>query len=196
MRLLGAGGQGVVWLAEDTELGMRVAVKVVSRPDSAEAMQRVRREVRTARAVHHPALVRLFDFVEQDGRVAVAMEHLDGGTVRDLFERGPMPVDRVVEIGDRVLGALAALHAAGIVHRDVKPSNLLLDAGGDAHLGDLGLVRPVETGDELTVTGTLPGTPAYMSPEQLRGEPATPASDPGGDARSPGPPWQRLPRAH
>jgi len=177
VRLLGNGGQGAVWLADDTELGMRVAVKVVSRPDSHEAMERVRREVRTARTVRHPALVRLFDFVEQDGRVAVSMEHLEGGTVRDLLERGPVPVARVVEIGGRVLGALAALHSAGVVHRDVKPSNILLDAGGDARLGDLGLVRPVETGDELTRTGALPGTPAYMSPEQLRGGPTTPASD-------------------
>ncbi len=177
VRLLGAGGQGAVWLADDTELGMRIAVKVVARPDSPEAMERVRREVRTARTVRHPALVRLFDFVEQDGCVAVAMEHLEGGTVRGLLEDGPLPVNRVVEIGGRVLGALGALHAAGVVHRDVKPSNILLDAAGDARLGDLGLVRPVDAGDELTRTGALPGTPSYMSPEQIRGEAATPSSD-------------------
>ena len=176
-RPLGSGGQAEVWLAQDQELGEWVAIKVFSPDLSETARERLRREVRWGRTLQHPGLVRLYELVESDGRLALVMEWLAGGSLVRRLEAGPLPVDEVVRIADEALVTLDYLHAQGVVHRDVKPSNLLLDLDGHIRLGDLGLARPLSGGLDLTRTNTTVGTPAFMSPEQLRGEKVTAASD-------------------
>ncbi len=176
-RPLGSGGQAQVWLAHDREVGEWVAIKVF-RSDLPETdRERVRREVRLGRSLQHPGLVRLFELIEVEGRLALVMEWLAGGNLVHRLEAGPLPIPEVVRVADECLATLAYLHAQGVVHRDVKPSNLLLDGEGGVHLADLGLARPLGDGLDLTRTETTVGTPAFMSPEQLRGETATPAAD-------------------
>ncbi|MBI4916173.1 MAG: protein kinase [Acidobacteria bacterium] len=176
-RLLGRGGQAVVCLAEDTELGEWVAVKVFHPGLTDAARERIRREVRLGRSLQHPGLVRVFELIESGDRLAVVMELVSGGSVASKLESGPLAIDEVVRIADETLGALAFLHREGVVHRDIKPSNLLLDAGGRVRLADLGLVRRLDDGGNLTRTATTVGTPQFMSPEQIRGELAGPPAD-------------------
>jgi hypothetical protein len=176
VRLLGAGGQGMVWLADDRELGEQVAIKVLTRLDPVAA-ERVRREVRLCRRLRHPNLAEIYELIEAGDHLAVVMQHLPGGSLAERLRDGPLPAGEVVRTSRQLLAGLAHLHAAGIVHRDVKPSNVLLAADGTARLADFGLLRPVERGDTVTRTGLMVGTPAYMSPEQIRGGEQTPASD-------------------
>ncbi len=176
-RLLGTGGQSEVWLARDQELAEWVALKVFHAGLSANARERLRREVRLGRSLQHPHLVRLFELIESDGRLAVVMEWLPGGSLVQRLEAGPLAVEETVRIADETLAALEYLHAQGVVHRDVKPSNLLLDDDGHVRLADLGLARPIEDVQDLTQTNMAIGTPAFMSPEQIRGEAPTPAAD-------------------
>jgi serine/threonine-protein kinase len=166
-----------VWLAQDQELGEWVAIKVFSPELSETDRERLRREVRWGRTLLHPGLVRLYELVESDGRLALVMEWLSGGSLVGRLRAGPLPVDEVVRIADKVLATLEYIHAQGVVHRDVKPSNLLLDGEGQVRLGDLGLARPLTGGIDLTRTNMTVGTPGFMSPEQLRGETLTPATD-------------------
>ncbi|HUK13169.1 MAG TPA: serine/threonine-protein kinase [Thermoanaerobaculaceae bacterium] len=176
-RRLGAGGQAAVWLAEDLELRQWVAVKAF-RPDLSEvARERLRREVRLGRALQHPGLVRIYELIEAGDRLAVVMEWMAGGSLAQRLEAGPLPVAEVVRVADEALAVLEYLHSQHVVHRDLKPSNLLLDADGRVRLGDLGLARPLGDGLDLTRTSTTVGTPAFMSPEQLRGLDPLPASD-------------------
>ncbi len=176
-RKLGSGGQADVWLAQDLELGEWVAVKVFHANLSDTTRERLRREVRLGRTLHHPHLVRLFELIDSDGRLAVAMEWVPGGSLAQRLEGGPLPVGDVVAYADQTLAALEYLHAQGVVHRDVKPSNLLLDGDGRVRLADLGLARPLDDERDLTRTDTAVGTPAFMSPEQIRGEAPIPATD-------------------
>ena len=172
-RLLGSGGQAEVWLARDLELEEWVAVKVFRDHLGATQRERLRREVRLGRSLSHPNLVRVFELIEAGNRLAVAMEWVSGGSLAARLEDGPLPIGQVIAVADEVLDVLAHLHGRGIVHRDVKPSNLLLDEKGGVRLADLGLVRPLEGGGDLTATAIAVGTPGYMSPEQIRGlEPA------------------------
>jgi tRNA A-37 threonylcarbamoyl transferase component Bud32 len=176
-RLLGTGGQAEVRLARDLELGEWVAVKVF-RDDLTETQrERLRREVRLGRSLSHPNLVRVFELIEAGGRLAVAMEWMSGGSLAARLEEGFLPIGQAVAVTDDVLGVLAYLHGRGIVHRDVKPSNLLLDDKGSVRLADLGLARPLEGGGDLTATAMAVGTPGYMSPEQIRGLDPTPGAD-------------------
>jgi Protein kinase domain len=176
-RRLGTGGQAEVWLARDLELGEWVAVKLF-RDDLGETQrERLRREVRLGRSLSHPGLVRVFELIEAGGRLAVAMEWISGGTLADRLDDGPLPIGQALAVADEVLDALAYLHGRGVAHRDVKPSNLLLDEKGRVRLADLGLVRPLEGGGDLTATATAVGTPGYMSPEQIRGLDPSPAAD-------------------
>ncbi|MEW6338158.1 MAG: serine/threonine-protein kinase [Acidobacteriota bacterium] len=168
-RLLGHGGQAEVWLAHDGELDEWVAVKVF-RPDLGEpARERLRREVRLGRSLRHPNLVRMFELIEAGDRLAVVMEHVPGGSLAQRASGGQVPVAEVVRFAGEVLAALEFLHGQGVVHRDVKPSNLLLDAEGRVRLADFGLVRRLEGDADLTRTSMAVGTPFYMSPEQIRG---------------------------
>jgi eukaryotic-like serine/threonine-protein kinase len=176
VRLLGAGGQGVVWLADDSELGEQVAVKVLARMDDVTT-ERVRREVRVCRHLRHRNLAEVFELLEAGDRLAVVMEHLPGGSLADRLRTGPLLLAEVVDAAGALLRGLAYLHEHGIVHRDVKPANALLAAGGELKLADFGLLRPIASDDGLTRTGLTVGTPAYMSPEQVQGNEPSPASD-------------------
>ncbi len=168
-RLLGHGGQAEVWLAHDGELDEWVAVKVFH-PDLTDAsLERLRREVRLGRSLQHPNLVRMFELIEADDRLAVVMEHVPGGNLAQRVSGRQLPIAEVVRFTGEALAALEFLHGQGVVHRDVKPSNLLLDAEGRVRLADFGLVRRLEGDADLTRTSMTVGTPFYMSPEQVRG---------------------------
>ena len=174
------GGMASVWSAEDRVLERTVAVKLLAEQflDDAPAKARFMREARAAAALSsHPHVVTIFDVGEHDGRPYIVMEYLAGGSVADAVSGGrPVPPERALTWLRAAAGALDAAHEQGVVHRDVKPGNLLLDDRGRLAVVDFGIAR-VALGDELTVTGQVLGTASYMSPEQVRGEPVTTASD-------------------
>jgi eukaryotic-like serine/threonine-protein kinase len=174
------GGMASVWSAEDRVLGRTVAVKLLAEQflDDAPAKARFMREARAAAALSsHPHVVTIFDVGEHDGRPYIVMEYLAGGSVADAVSGGrPVPPDRALAWLRAAAGALDAAHEHGVVHRDVKPGNLLLDDRGRLAVVDFGIARVALT-DDLTATGQVLGTASYMSPEQVRGEPATAASD-------------------
>jgi tRNA A-37 threonylcarbamoyl transferase component Bud32 len=181
VRRLGRGATGVVELAVGPD-GRPAARKRLALHGSAseldDARHRIPREADVLRRLDHPAIVPLLD-VETDGDdVVLLMPYYDGGTLADRVARdGPLPAGDVLALSDRLVGALAAAHRAGIVHRDVKPQNVLFDAAGDAFLADFGVARASDVTTGLTADGVVVGTPAYMAPEQARGEPVGPASD-------------------
>lgn len=159
---LGAGGMGVVYAAYDPELDRRVAVKVLRR---ARAGQQLREEARAIARLAHPNVIAVHDVGEADGEVFVAMEHVEGVTVREWL-RTPRPPLEILDVFAQAGRGLAAAHRVGLVHRDVKPSNIILGADGRARVLDFGLARAEHDDDEPMVAGT----PAYMAPEQKRGE--------------------------
>ena len=169
-RPLGSGGSGLVFEAWDRELGSAVALKIL-RPDrlSASALARLRREVRLARAVTSPRIVRVFDLGEDGGRPFITMELVTGGSLRERM-RSALPLEEVVRIAREVLEGIAVLHAQGIVHRDIKPGNVILGPSGEARIVDFGLARSLEREEtRLTETESALGTADYMSPEQALG---------------------------
>jgi len=174
---LGAGGQGEVWAAFDRELKEWVAVKVLTRPDDVTAVERLRQEVSVGRKLQHQHLVRVYELVDAGPSMAVVMEYLEGGSLSARISEDGLPVREVEQIADALLDALACLHREGIVHRDVKPANVLFNRDGVPKLGDFGTLSSEKRNRILTETRMTVGTPAYMSPEQLRGEKAAPPSD-------------------
>ena len=176
--LLGRGGMGEVRVAEDRRLGRQVAVKLL-RSDLA-ANPRVRSrfedEAKAAAQLAHPNVVAVFDTGEHDGIPFIVMERLPGGTLAQEIAKGPLSPERATDVAVQVLGALGAAHAAGIVHRDVKPGNVLLTDGPVVKVGDFGIAKGAE-GLDRTTAGTVLGTPCYVAPERLAGEPATAAAD-------------------
>ncbi len=186
VRFAGAGGMGEVYEAEDLELGGSVALKTVKPAllDDPQFLSRFRREVQIARQVTHPNLCRIFDVAHDQGRVYLTMEFLEGETLSALLRRrGKLSADAALPVARQLLEGLAALHGCGIVHRDLKPGNVILaqsSQGLRAVISDFGLARALarsEDAPSLSATGHLLGTPDYMAPEQLRGEPASAASD-------------------
>ena len=178
LELLGSGGQATVWLAEDQTLGQRVALKIL--PADADERTRARwlEEVRQGRRLSHPNLIRIFDVVETSDRPVAVMEFIPGGTLADrVVAAGAQPVEDVVRWAGEILKVLAYLHDNRIVHRDVKPSNLLVAEDGSVKLSDLGLVRHMDRSSDLTRTLEGVGTPRFMAPEQLRGERPSPSCD-------------------
>jgi tetratricopeptide (TPR) repeat protein len=180
VRHIANGGMASVWAAEDELLGRLVAVKVLAPGFAADAAatRRFKREARAAaRVSDHPNVVTIFDVGEHDGQAFIVMEHLAGGTVSERLRR-PQPVPRAVAM-EWLEGAASALdyaHSREIVHRDVKPGNLLLDSAGRVAVADFGIAR-IATDSALTQTGQVLGTAAYLSPEQALGKQATDASD-------------------
>jgi serine/threonine protein kinase len=172
--VLGTGGMSVVLGARDVVLDRDVAVKVLADNLALdpEARQRFEVEARAAGGLRHPSIVQVLDVGEHDGRPFIVMERAGA----DLRGRGPLPPEEVVGIARAVLGGLGHAHTAGTLHRDLKPGNLLVTTDGRVRIADFGIARAVE-GPDLTRTGLVVGTAAYIAPERLRGQPATVRSD-------------------
>jgi eukaryotic-like serine/threonine-protein kinase len=178
-RTLGKGGMATVELAEDTELRRKVAVKrLAASLDADDVLQkRFFREARVAARLSHPNLVAVYDVGDEDGLPYIVMEYVEGETLADLIARtAPMQPERAVELLLQVCAGLEHAHAAGLVHRDIKPQNLLVRSDGVVKIADFGIARMLE-GTQLTEAGTVLGTAAYLAPEQAAGEPVTAAAD-------------------
>jgi hypothetical protein len=176
VRPLGSGGSGSVWLALDERSGLDVALKIIAREGKAAA--RAEREALAARRLRHQRCVRAYDVGHDSSHVYIAYEYVPGRTLREALRSEAVTDEEAVEIAAQVLDALAHAHRTGIVHRDVKPSNILLEHGDSlaARLLDFGLAQ-FDGADTLTGVGDVPGTLAYISPERLAGQDATPESD-------------------
>jgi serine/threonine-protein kinase len=179
-RELGRGGMATVYLARDTELDRPVALKILAESLAGDAAFRKRllREARLAARLSHPNVVNVYDVGEsEDGRPYVVMECVEGVTLAELLnERGRLPADEAVGLAVQACRGLAHAHAAGLVHRDVKPQNLLLREDGTLKVADFGIARAAES-TALTQAGTVLGTAAYLAPEQAAGEEVTAAAD-------------------
>ncbi|NUS64240.1 MAG: serine/threonine protein kinase [Saccharothrix sp.] len=180
---LGRGGMGVVWRAQDNVIGRQVAIKELHLPDGIAfeerrvLEERVLREARTAGRLNDPGVVTVYDVVAENGTNYIVMELVEAATLSTLVSaHGPMPQDRVVSMAIQALSALDSAHQAGIVHRDVKPGNLMVTPNGRVKLTDFGIAQAVDD-PRLTTSGSLIGSPAYMSPERIHGNEASPASD-------------------
>ena len=184
--VLGRGGMAEVFDGFDTRLARPVAIKLLRPEIAADPAMRARfeREARAAARLSHPNVVGVYDSGE-DGAVAfMVMERLPGPSLAELIASGPLDQERVVAISLDVLAALDAAHAIGLIHRDIKPGNILLDSDGRAKVSDFGIAKSVEVGavddttrPDLTQVGQVIGTPAYLAPERLAGQPATTQSD-------------------
>ncbi|MGC0422346.1 serine/threonine-protein kinase [Embleya sp. AB8] len=180
---LGRGGMGTVWRAVDTMLDRDVAVKELRLPryvdddERGTLSARMLREARAAARIDHPNVVTIFDVAEEDGRPWIVMELVRGlSLAQELDKEGPIPPEQVAELGLRLLAALEAAHEAGVLHRDVKPANVLLARNGRVVLSDFG-VATVEDSATLTQSGAMVGSPEYLAPEQIAGEPPGPPAD-------------------
>ncbi|HEY7026109.1 MAG TPA: protein kinase [Gemmatimonadales bacterium] len=180
---LGAGGMGVVYRAFDRELQEQIAIKTLQPGllGDAHVLERFKQEIRLARKISHPNVVRTHDLGESDGTYFITMEYVEGTSLDQLLDqRGALPLGVILTIGRQLCRALEVAHAVGVVHRDIKPPNLVLDAQGFLKVMDFGIARLVERrqpGNQLTATGSIIGTPEYMAPEQLMGEPVDGRAD-------------------
>jgi eukaryotic-like serine/threonine-protein kinase len=176
LRRVGAGGMADVWCAEDTQLGRRVALKILHErfAQDREFVERFRREASSAAGLQHPNVVNIFDRGEFDGTYYIAMEYVEGSSLKGLIARG-MSVGEAIEVTRQILTAARFAHSQGIIHRDFKPQNVLIDREGRATVTDFGIARAGAS--EITQTGSVMGTAQYLSPEQAQGLPVSGASD-------------------
>jgi serine/threonine protein kinase len=177
-QLIGSGGMATVWRATDRRLRRPVAIKLISEAlaDDPTYAERFAREARTAAGLTHANLVGIYDYGADDQQPFLVMEYVDGGTLADRLERGPVLGREAAALAGDLLAALAAIHAAGILHRDIKPANVLLSSDGRARITDFGIAQP-QGSARLTDTGHLVGTLRYLAPEVIDGQPASPRSD-------------------
>src|ERR1700757_3840036 len=174
------GGMSSVYRGHDRLLERDVALKVLHPHfrDDEEYIERFRREARAVAQLSHPNIVTVIDRGASDGNQFIVFEYVEGENLKKLRERtGPLPAERVIELGIEIADALAFAHAHDLVHRDVKPQNVLIDTAGDAKVTDFGIVRTLDVERGVTQTGTVLGTSNYLSPEQAEGETVTPATD-------------------
>jgi len=166
------GGMGVVFRARQRSLGRIVAVKLLLGGGFAgeSARSRFRTEASAAARLQHPNIVAIHDIGEHDGQLYFSMDLVEGGTLADRVRNGPLTAREVARIGGLIAGAVHHAHGQGVLHRDLKPSNVLLDRDGEPHVTDFGLAKHLESTVTLTDTGDVLGSPAYASPEQVRGE--------------------------
>lgn len=168
---LGHGGMSTIYRAHDPRFNRDVAVKILPRELTLDPQFRTRfdREAQTIAALEHPAIVPVHDYGEEDGQPYLVMRLMQGGSLAERLKDGPLPINEVSKILDRIGSALDRAHEAGIIHRDLKPGNILFDQYGDAYLADFGIARMANSSATLTGSGLI-GTPAYMSPEQIEGK--------------------------
>ena len=178
VRRIGSGGMADVYCAEDSHLGRQVALKVLHRrfAQDHEFVERFRREAKAAAGLSHPNVVGVFDRGEHEGTYYIAMELLDGQTLKDIVgSEAPLPQERVIDLGLQILQAAGFAHSHGVIHRDFKPHNVIVDQQGHAKVTDFGIARAGAS--EMTETGSIMGTAQYLSPEQAQGHAVTATSD-------------------
>ena len=178
LRRIGSGGMADVYCAEDSHLGRQVAIKVLHRrfAQDQEFVERFRREAKSAAGLNHPNVVGVFDRGEHEGTYYIAMEHLTGRTLKDIVQsEAPLPQLRAVDLGIQILRAAGFAHRHGVIHRDFKPHNVVVDDDDRAKVTDFGIARAGAS--EMTETGSIMGTAQYLSPEQAQGHAVTAASD-------------------
>jgi serine/threonine protein kinase len=181
--IAGSGGMGIVYRATQRSLGRRVALKVIRAEIAADPEYRARfmREARQAAAVDHPNVVSVYEVGNDDGRLFLAMQWVEGQDLNHVVaSKARLPADRAVRIAIQIGGALQAVHEAGLIHRDVKPPNILLRRVGiedHAYLTDFGVAKPLDSDERFTRSGMVVGTSGYMAPEQIRGEQPLPQTD-------------------
>jgi beta-lactam-binding protein with PASTA domain/predicted Ser/Thr protein kinase len=182
VRKLGSGGMANVYLAEDQELGRRVAIKILNDRHAGDEqfVERFRREAKNAAGLSHPNIVSIYDRGEEmDGRYYIAMEYLDGRSLKELIvARGPAPIPIAIDYARQILAALRFAHRNGVIHRDIKPHNILVDTEGRVKVTDFGIARAEQAGaQQMTEAGSIIGTAQYLSPEQARGTQVDKTSD-------------------
>jgi eukaryotic-like serine/threonine-protein kinase len=178
--VVGTGGMSTVYRAHDQLLERNVALKVLHPhyADDEEYVERFRREARSVAQLSHPHIVTVIDRGEDDGQQFIVFEYIDGENLKQLVERtGPLPTRRAIELAVEIADALAFAHEHGLIHRDVKPQNVLITPDGDAKVTDFGIARSLEVEHGMTQTGTVLGTSNYLSPEQASGKATTPSTD-------------------
>jgi serine/threonine-protein kinase len=178
VRRLGSGGMANVYLAQDQELGRHVAIKILNdkHANDEQFIERFRREAKNAAGLSHPNIVSIYDRGEAEGTYYIAMEYLDGRTLKELIlSRGPAPIPVAIDYARQILAALRVSHRQGLIHRDIKPHNVLVDGEGRAKVTDFGIARSGPS--QMTEAGSIIGTAQYLSPEQAQGAPVDETSD-------------------